>query len=706
MQSAFVAEGRTTMTKLHSGSEFRVRLVLALAMVSSCVPGVNGPEVPPNVDPPSPPSGPAPNFGDPVNSLRPARPVIGGTLLVLDDARTAVAADPDRNRIFFADYRKKTVLAEIVLEEGDEPGRVVADAEGRVHVVLRGGGAVVTLAPNPWHIVGRRPVCSAPRGLAYDDGQRQIHVACAEGELVSLPVEPDAAPVRRLTLDRDLRDVVVDGDALLVSRFRSAEVLTIDRAGEIVGRRTPGSRKTFRPVSTPTMGPPGSRSDVAPNSGGSDVGEALMTASVAWKMVRLRDGEALILHQRALNGEVSETQGGYAGSNCGGIVESSISRVGPLGESAPSPQLPAGPVAVDLAVSPSGQQLAVVSPGAAKANPNGRFKPGNANAQVVQLDMQFVYQTASQCDGAGGDFGGSGGSSPTGGVGGGTGGTGGSDVPPPDGGARDGGAPDDELPPPVIDFRQPTGEAVSVVYDARGHLLVQTREPASIQVLTTGNLHDVVLSHDSRADTGHDIFHTDAGGGIACASCHPEGGDDGRVWTFRNKQGVLEVRRTQNLRGGVMATAPFHWNGDLKSMGTLMEEVFVQRMQGPRLGDDYVKVLGKWIDTIPALPKLPVRDVVAVERGKALFGATGCTSCHNGALLTNNTSVDVGTGRALQVPSLRGVGWRAPFMHDGCAATLRARFDGKCGGTGDKHGATSKLTPGQIDDLVAFVETL
>jgi len=216
----------------------------------------------------------------------------------------------------------------------------------------------------------------------------------------------------------------------------------------------------------------------------------------------------------------------------------------------------------------------------------------------------------------------------------------------------------------------------------------------------------VALSYDERRDTGHAIFHTDSGGGIACASCHPEGGDDGRVWKFRNKQGVLEVRRTQNLRGGVMNTAPFHWNGDLKNMGALMSEVFVERMQGPALGPDYVATLSKWIDTIPALPKLPANDGDSVARGKALYTATGCARCHNGDVLTNNSNQDVGTGRSLQVPSLRGIGWRAPYMHDGCAATLTERFNGKCGGPGDKHGTTSKLTAQQISDLVSFLETL
>ena len=66
--------------------------------------------------------------------------------------------------------------------------------------------------------------------------------------------------------------------------------------------------------------------------------------------------------------------------------------------------------------------------------------------------------------------------------------------------------------------------------------------------------------------------------------------------------------------------------------------------------------------------------------------------------------VDVGTGGKLQVPSLRGVSLRAPYMHDGCAPTLHDRF-GACGG-GDKHGVTSGLSPSQIDDLVAYLTTL
>jgi len=56
------------------------------------------------------------------------------------------------------------------------------------------------------------------------------------------------------------------------------------------------------------------------------------------------------------------------------------------------------------------------------------------------------------------------------------------------------------------------------------------------------------------------------------------------------------------------------------------------------------------------------------------------------------------------VPSLVGVGWRAPYIHDGCAKTLFERFIPDCGGAA--HGDTHDLRQDQIADLVTFLETL
>jgi hypothetical protein len=65
----------------------------------------------------------------------------------------------------------------------------------------------------------------------------------------------------------------------------------------------------------------------------------------------------------------------------------------------------------------------------------------------------------------------------------------------------------------------------------------------------------------------------------------------------------------------------------------------------------------------------------------------------------------VGTGGRVQVPSLVGVAFRGPFMHTGCANTLADRFDPRCGG-GDAHGRTSQLNPGELRDLVSYLQTL
>src|SRR5262249_11573316 len=138
-------------------------------------------------------------------------------LRVLSDGHTAVAADPDRDRVYVVDLVAHAVTSTVLLAHGDEPGRVIEDAAGRVHVALRRGGALVTIALATGAVTSRRAVCAAPRGLAYDPATDLVHVACAGGELVSLPAAGGAV-FRSVTIDPDLRDVMVAGDQLLVSR--------------------------------------------------------------------------------------------------------------------------------------------------------------------------------------------------------------------------------------------------------------------------------------------------------------------------------------------------------------------------------------------------------------------------------------------------------------------------------------------------------
>ena len=240
-----------------------------------------------------------------------------------------------------------------------------------------------------------------------------------------------------------------------------------------------------------------------------------------------------------------------------------------------------------------------------------------------------------------------------------------------------------------------------MAYDGSDRIVVQTRQPATLWI--QGDPPRVLwLDPRDRGDTGHDLFHGNPGSSIACASCHPEGGDDGRAWSFAR----FGLRRTPSVRIGLDGTQPFHWQGDLPGLPELVHEVFEDRMGAPPTTGDQIAALGHWMFALAPVPASTPGAPEAVERGRLLFHdhLVGCAGCHSGPKLTSNATVDVDTGGSFQVPSLLGVAHRAPFLHDGRAATLADRFGD--GGGGDRHGHTSRLTPAQIADLVAYLESL
>ncbi|MCC6810245.1 MAG: c-type cytochrome [Deltaproteobacteria bacterium] len=580
------------------------------------------------------PAGPQPAFGTTVQALETPPPISGGTLTILKDDNTAIASDQDRDRIYVVDLRSKSLISDIILQAHDEPGRVVEDADHRVHVVLRGGGAVLTLAGAPWTSSVRRSVCALPRGIAYDKTGDQLHVACANGELVSMP-SASGAPTRTVQLPDDLRDVAVVKGKLMVTRLRSAEILTLDANGKVSATKRPPeflSRSVF-------------------------------SAGAAMRLATDSTGDsAFLLHQRGTEEPVvTQAAGGYGGPDiCSDpIVHTTVSEVEPGQTPVESPVIAEAVVPVDIAVAAFASKVAIVAPGNAftKGSPTvfvmNATTAARTSPPAPQQDTSFGSPSGNTC----------------------------------------------QFPSESVEV---PGQAVAAGFDSTGKLFVQTREPAALFKITNGTPSQVlVLSTESRFDTGHAVFHSNAGGSVACASCHLEGGDDGRVWSFA----TIGARRTQSLRGGVAGTEPFHWDGDQADFTALTQEVFQHRMGGPRLTEPEITATARWVNAIPANQLRPVKDAVAVTRGQKLFeGSAQCTSCHNGASFTNSATADVGTGGKFQTPSLRGVAWRAPFLHDGAAPTLEARF-GQFGG-GDKHGKTSHLSATDVKDLVAYMESL
>jgi hypothetical protein len=610
---------------------------------------------------------------EPVRSDEPPAPINGGTLLIAKDGRTAIASDPDRDRVSIADLAGAQVLGTLELDPGDEPGRAVEDDARRVHVVLRRRGEVVSIALDTRTLIGRRQVCRAPQGIAHDPARDELLVACSEGELVTLPAAGGEV-TRRTFIDRDLRDVIVTHGRRYVSRFKRAELLEIGGNDEVLTRSQPGQVQGPFDSFQGTQAPPVAKT---------------FDAVVAWRTVSLADGRVMMLHQRAQStpialavedahaapdgamadpGQASATTGNpYGGSDmCDSIVRPALSANFDPGEPLLSgPVLPAATLAVDVAVSSDEQWVAVAVAGSRNATDS---MLGQVGALVLQVGGWTIAEPGDtgKCQTPGFD----------------TNGT-------------------------VI----PGGQVVAVAFDGQNRLVMQTREPNQLHVWThvmgcIGCTREPKLKLDlgglPRRDTGHDLFHEDAGAGLACASCHPGGADDGHTWIF---EGVGE-RRTQLFNMGISGTLPLHWDGEFNNLDALVEEVFVRRMGGPELQPAHVQALGAWIDTLrPNAPMRSAEDAAAV-RGKLLFESTavGCASCHSGALLTNNTTVDVGTGGMFQVPSLVGVAYHEPFMHTGCAQTLHQRFDPTCGG--NRHGNTAQLSSNELDDLVAYLETL
>jgi hypothetical protein len=590
-----------------------VNKLLALSLLAACSSG----------EPPSP-TPPAP-WGVPIS---------GGNMIIAHDGHHAIIADADRDRVMSVDLASGATK-ELDLGKDAEPGRLVEDAAGRIHIALRRGGALVTLDES-LNVIAKRSVCGEPRGVAVDGDS--VHVACSGGELVTLPAAGGDA-IRTLRLDRDLRDVVVAGGQLYVSRFRSAELLAIDATGAVSARIAP-----------PTV------QRAAPMEGelGSNTGSAAMVdakAEVAWRTIALADGTIVMTHQRALQTMLHTTTGGYGG-NCGGPIEDALTVVRP--GQAPFAAFSSlfGALPVDTAVSPDGQTLA--------------FAIAGAHGIQTVPTAQLTTPDEDDCKGGG-------------------------DALPPD-----------ALPPTPVDDND-LGAPTSVAYAPDGTLVAYYPElPALVVNATTSAARTIVMPGDLGYDAGRNLFHTQTAVGIACASCHPEGRDDGNVWQFDSEG----LRRTQSVAGRILDRGPYHWAGDMADLPTLMDQVFAQRMAGGTVTRSQHLSLGPWLDRLPAPQPPAPADPAAVERGRTLFQSTevGCGTCHSGPLFTNHTLVDVGTGGTFKVPSLLGVGARPPFMHDGCATTLADRF-GTCGG-GDKHGHTSQLTAAQITDLVAYLDSL
>jgi len=219
---------------------------------------------------------------------------------------------------------------------------------------------------------------------------------------------------------------------------------------------------------------------------------------------------------------------------------------------------------------------------------------------------------------------------------------------------------------------------------------------------------------------------------ISCATCHLDGGHDGRVWDFTGRGEGL--RRTTDLRGrSGLGHGNVHWTGNFDEIqdfehdirgafgGTgfldLAPQSFAALHASPASGKSGLSpeldALAAYVESLGPgqTPRSPRRNpdgtmTTAALNGRDVFAALNCASCHSGDALTNSIAgpiaahpvVDVGSlvrhpqqswfsgsrlGAPLagiDTPTLHGLHATTRYLHHGQAATLGDVFE-YAGGT-------------------------
>ncbi|HEY4122226.1 MAG TPA: cytochrome C peroxidase, partial [Byssovorax sp.] len=284
-------------------------------------------------------------------------------------------------------------------------------------------------------------------------------------------------------------------------------------------------------------------------------------------------------------------------------------------------------------------------------------------------------------------------------------------------------------------FDVPAGPTGVAIDDEHGRAVVWSqfrRQLSRIDLLSNDAVADVRAARRARVDgrvviaaferddlppelsgaiaRGRELFHrTDdrrvSKDGRACASCHPDGREDGITWSTPDG-----ARQTPMLAGRLAGTAPYGWMGKHATLHEHLEQT-MKRLGGTGFEKPADQAdLAALVAYLGAM-KPPSRPGAAADasraslaaEGHALFddATQGCATCHaDGG--TDHATHDVGTSARIDTPSLAFVAGTAPYFHDGRYATLMELLDAH----DDRMGRTMHLGAAQKLALAAYLETL
>jgi cytochrome c peroxidase len=271
---------------------------------------------------------------------------------------------------------------------------------------------------------------------------------------------------------------------------------------------------------------------------------------------------------------------------------------------------------------------------------------------------------------------------------------------------------------------------MGIAYDPKGKQAIvwsQFDHAVSFIALPTGSVEDRIVAERDRVvrlniarpasleapgelEVGRALFHSTGNAhlsreGLACASCHPDGRDDGLTWATSDGP-----RQTLMLADRLEGTAPYAWSGTSARVNEHLEHT-LQRLGGSGLPPRELEAIADYCTSMKMFVGTRAPQAL-VARGKEIFAsrAAGCASCHSpqDGAFTDHKKHDIGSrtltdGEAsFDTPSLRFVSGTAPYFHDGRYASLRELLVA----TDGMMGKTSQLSPQDLDALEAYLKTL
>lgn len=208
----------------------------------------------------------------------------------------------------------------------------------------------------------------------------------------------------------------------------------------------------------------------------------------------------------------------------------------------------------------------------------------------------------------------------------------------------------------------------------------------------------------AKVERGAELFRRgedfSLGNALACASCHPEGRNDGLSWRLGRS-----ILQTPLLAGRLAGTSPYKWTGEDQTLPGSFAHT-IERIGGEpeNLDEADFNAIEAYLTSLPKPRPPSVKDPEALARGQVLF-EDECSACHEGESSTDRERHQFETSmRKVDTPSLIGLAHSAPYYHDGSAIDLAALLDDR----GSVHDMvdSSGLSADQRRDLIVYLQSL